>query len=193
MEPADRFPTPVLYGSPITPFPGTGLNYEYLWKELETLVMDLRSRGKEVPNEVVEDLKSARTLNSIQHVDPSSQASADVEDYLRRVETALINIAEYSEGKGYADEQLKRIQEAKARGLREAPKRQIGFVSGIPKGQDWVRVRVTELIDMKELDAMSRSLGLSNRKESEDVMIIHGSTEKLKVFMTQLTERVKRK
>ena len=169
------------------------MNYEYLWKELETLAMDLRSRGKEVPSEVVEDLKSAKTLISILHVDPSSEASADIEDYLRKVETALINIAEYSESKGYADERLKEIQETKARGLRESPKRQKGFVSGIPKGQDWVRVRVTELIDMKELDAMSRSLTLSNRKESEDAMIIHGPPEKLKVFMMQLTERVKRK
>ena len=169
------------------------MNYEYLWKELETLVMDLRSKGKTVPSEAVEDLKSAKTLISILHVDPSSQASADIEDYLRKVETALISIAEYSEGKDYADEQLKRIQEAKARGLREAPKKQVGFVSGIPKGQDWVRVRVTELIDMAELEAMSHGLGLSNRKESEDAMIIYGSPEKLKMFMTQLTERVKRK
>ena len=49
----------------------------------------MRSKGKEIPPEVVEDLKSAKTLMTIQRVDASSLIMDDVEDYLRRTEAAL--------------------------------------------------------------------------------------------------------
>jgi hypothetical protein len=169
------------------------LSYEYLWKELEALVVELRSKGKDVPKDVVEDLKSARTLMSIQRVDPSSPVGLDVEEYLRMTEAALMSSAEYHFGKRYADQWLRRLEEAKAKGLRETPKRQVGFVAGIPKGNDWVRVKVTELIDMKELDSMAEGLGLSKRIEEEDTMLLYGPPEKVKAFMKELTERVKRK
>jgi hypothetical protein len=169
------------------------LDYEYLWKELEALVIELRSKGKDVPKDVVEDLKAARTLMTIQRVDPSSPVGADVEDYLRMTEAALMSSAEHHFGKEYADKWLRRLEEAKEKGLREAPKRQVGFVTGIPKGDDWVRIKVTELMDMKELDSMAQGLGLSKRVEAEDAMLLYGRPEKVKVFMKELTERVKRK
>lgn len=169
------------------------MNYEYLWKELEALVIELRSKDKSVPNEVVEDLKSARTLMSIQTIDPSSQINVDVEDFLIRTEMALISDAESHFGKNYADKWFRRMQEAKSKESNDTNKKRISFVTGIPKGEDLVRVRVSELIDMLDLVTMCGSLGLACRKENKDTIIIHGSPEKIKVFMRQLTEKVKRK
>ena len=169
------------------------MNYEYLWRELEALVIDMRSKGKEVPNEVVEDLKSAKTLITIQSVDPSSSVNVDVEDYLRRTEAALMSNAEYYWGKEYAEQWLRRIQDAKARGLREYPKKQVGFVSGIPKRDEWVRVKVTDLVDPKVLDVIAQAVGLSKRVGSADTVLFYGSPEKVKSFIKQLTEKVKRK
>ncbi|MCJ7770903.1 DUF2096 family protein, partial [Candidatus Bathyarchaeota archaeon] len=116
------------------------MNYEHLWKELEALVIDTRSRGKEIPPEVVEDLKSAKTLMTIQRVDPSSPIMEDVEDYLRRVEAALLTYAENDFGKEYSDHWFQRIQEAKAKGLQETARTQVGLVTGIPRDQQWIRV-----------------------------------------------------
>jgi hypothetical protein len=169
------------------------LNYEYLWKDIEALIIDLRSKGKSVPNEIVEDLKSAKTLMTIKDIDPLSQINAEVEDLLRRTEIALISDAESQLGKNYADKWLIRIQEAKSKEPEEIHKRKIGFVTGIPKGEDWVRVRVSELIDMLDLVQVSSSLGLAYRKENKETIIIHGSPEKIKVFMRQLTEKIKGK
>ena len=169
------------------------MNYEYVWKELEALVVELRSKGKDVPEEAVENLKAAKTLMTIQRVDPSSPAGADVEQYLGMTEAALMSSAEYHFGREYADRWLSRIEDAKAKGLNEIPKRQVGFVAGIPKGEDWVRVKITELVDMKELVSMADSLGLSKRREAEDTMLLHGQPEKVKAFLRQLTEKVRRK
>lgn len=169
------------------------MNYEYLWKALEALAVELRSKGREVPQDVIEDLKAARTLMSIQRVDPSSPAGADVEEYLRRTEAALISIVEYHFGKEYADRWIERLEDAKAKGLGETPRRAVGFVVGVPKGEDWVRVRVSELIDMQELESMTRALGLANRREAEDAMLIYGPPEKVKTFLKQLTERTRRR
>lgn len=169
------------------------MNYEYLWKELEALAIELRSKSKDVPNEVIENLKAAKTLMTIQRVDPSSPVSEDIEEYLRMTEAALMSNAEYSIGKDYVDRWLRRLEEAKAKGLREVPKRQVGFVAGIPKGNDWVRVRVSELMDMKELDSIAHSLGLSKRIEAEDTVLLYGPPEKTKAFLRELTEKVKRK
>ncbi len=169
------------------------MNYEYLWKELEALIIDLRSKGKRVPIEVVEDLKSSRTLMTIQTIDLSSQINAEVEDLLRRTEIALLSDAESYLGKNYADKWLRRIQESKSKEPNDTQKRRSSFLTGIPKGEDWVRVRVSELIDMMDLVQMSSSLGLACMKENEDMIIIHGSPERIKVFMRQLAGKVKRK
>jgi hypothetical protein len=169
------------------------LNYEHLWKELEVLVIDMRSKGKEIPPEVVEDLKSAKTLMTIQRVDPSSPIMDDVEDYLRRTEAALLPNAENDFGKEYSNHWLQRIQEAKAKGLTETVRTQVGLVTGIPRDKEWVRVRVTELIDMAELKSMTNSLGLSFREEANDTAIVFGQHENVKAFLRELTARVKKK
>lgn len=169
------------------------MNYEYLWKELEFLVIELRSKDKRIPKEVVEDLKSARTLMTIQKINPSSPIKAEVEDFLSRTEMALLSHAEFYLGKKYADKWFRRIQEAKSKDSNYTDEKKLSFVTGIPKGEDMVRVRVSELIDMPSLVKMSSSLGLEYRKENKNVIIIHGSPEKIRVFMRQLTEKVKRK
>jgi len=40
---------------------------------------------------------------------------------------------------------------------------------------------------------MADSLGLSKRREAEDTMLLHGQPEKVKAFLRQLTEKVRRK
>jgi len=169
------------------------LNYEYLWKELEAMVIELRSKGKDVPKDAIENLKAAKTLMSIQRVDPSSTAGEDVEEYLRMTEAGLMSSIEYYFGRENAEQWLLRLVEARERGLHETYERQVGFVAGVPKGEDWVRIRITELVDAKELDSMVRGLGLSKRVEAEDTVLLHGPPEKVKAFMKQLTERVRRK
>jgi hypothetical protein len=172
---------------------GFTLNYEHLWKELEALVIDMRSKGKEISPEVVEDLKSAKTLMTIQRVDPSSPITGDVEDYLGRVEAALLPYAENDFEKEYSEHWLQRIQEAKAKGLQETVRTQVGLVTGIPKDKQWIRVRVAELIDMAELKSMTDSLGLSFREEANDAVIVFGQPESVKAFLRELTARVKKK
>ena len=153
----------------------------------------MRSKGKEIPPEVVEDLKSAKTLMTIQRVDASSLIMDDVEDYLRRTEAALLPNAENDFGKEYSNHWLQRIQEAKAKGLTETVRTQVGLVTGIPRDKEWVRVRVTELIDMAELKSMTNSLGLSFREEANDTAIVFGQPENVKAFLRELTARVKKK
>ena len=152
----------------------------------------MRSKGKEMRPEVVEDLKSAKTLMTIQRVDPSSPIVEDVEDYLRKVEAALLTHAENDFGKEYSDHWFQRIQEAKAKGLQETVRTRVGLVTGIPKDKQWIRVRVTELIDMAELKSMTNSLGLSFREEANDTAIVFGQPESVKAFLRELTARVKK-
>ena len=169
------------------------MDYEYLWKALEALALDLRSKGKDVTQDVIDDLKAAKTLMSIQRVDPSSPVASDVEEYLRKVEAALLSNAEYDVGSEYADQWLSRLEEAKKKGAHEIPQRRAGFVAGVPKGNDWVKVTVTELVDMRELEKMASGLDLSNRRESEDTVRVYGQPEKVKAFIRQLAEKTKRK
>ena len=153
----------------------------------------MRSKGKEMRPEVVEDLKSAKTLMTIQRVDPSSPITGDVEDYLGSVEAALWTCAENAFEKEYSDYWLQRIQEAKAKGIQETVRTRVGLVTGIPKDKQWIRVRVTELIDMAELKSMTSSLGLSFREEANDTAIVFGQPESVKAFLRVLTNKVKRK
>ena len=101
--------------------------------------------------------------------------------------------AENDFGKEYSNHWLQRIQEAKAKGLIETVRTRVGLVTGIPRDKEWVRVRVTELIDMAELKSMTNSLGLSFREEANDTAIVFGQPENVKAFLRELTARVKKK
>ena len=170
------------------------LNYEYLWKVLEELIVDFTKKGVTVPQELVDDLKSARTLINIHRVDPAAlEIATDIELNLAQIESNLLYFAESDVSAEYADRCLKRIDEARKRGLSEERKATSRFVSGVPKGKQWIRISVSDMISDKEMDGMLKELNLSCKPQDDGYLLIYGKDEDLKTLVKEISKRIKGK
>lgn len=168
------------------------MNYEYLWKALEELIVELKKRRVTVIPELVADLKSARTLIKIYSTDPTAiEVATDIERFLEKIEANLIYLARSDVGEEYGDDCLKRVHEARMRGLREKAKIPTTFVSGVPKGAHWIRFKISDLIDDKEVDMLLEKLGLLGAMQEDGYLLIHGKKESVKAFIREVSEKIK--
>lgn len=170
------------------------MNYEHLWKVLEELFVELTNKGVAVPEELLDDLKSAKTLITIYNTDPTAlEAATQIEMYLSNVESNLMYLTESDLGKKYADKCLERIHEARQRGLGEKVTVPSKFVSGVQKGEHWIRINISNIISNKELDSLLKKLNLSSKPQEDGYVLVHGKEENVKAFIKEISERIREK
>jgi len=167
------------------------MNYEYLWKTLEELIGELTRNGVTVPRELVDDLKSAKTLINIHKVDPTVlDIATEIELYLGKIESNLLYLAELDVGKEYADECLRRIYDARRRGMGEQVAVTPRFVSGVPKGEYWIRIKASDLISEGDLGELLEKLNLSSKPQRNGYLLIHGKEENVKALIKEVGEKI---
>lgn len=165
------------------------MDYEYVWKILEELMLKLTEKKITFPQELIDDLKSAKTMMNIYRTDPTSlEITTNIEFYLEKIEADLLHIAETELGKKYADQYLKRIDDARTKDLGKRATVLPTFVSGIPKGDHWIRIDPKNLIDNKEVDKLLQKLDLSSKKQKDGYILVHGKEENVKAFLKEVNE-----
>lgn len=170
------------------------MNYEYLWSVLEELIVELRSKGVPVAPELMDDLKSAQTFINIYRTEPTAlEIATKIALYLDKVESNLLYLAESDIGEDYAKEYMRRISEARMKGLREKATVKPRFVSGVPKGEHWIRIEVSDLLSEKELNTLIERYGLSSKTQDNGYLLIHGRKENVKTFIKEVSEKIEKK
>ena len=170
------------------------MNYEHVWKVLEQLILDLRRNGVTITAELMDDLKSAQTYINIAKTDPTAfNILTDIELYLDKVESNLMYLAETDMGEAYATEWLRQVSEARATGLREAPQDKPKFVSGVPKGDHWVRLQVSDLIAEADVNPLIDRFNLSTIPQENGYLLVHGKSEDVKALLKEITAKITKK
>ncbi|UCH01627.1 MAG: DUF2096 family protein [Candidatus Bathyarchaeota archaeon] len=167
------------------------MNYEYLWTVLEELIVALKGKGVVVPHELVEDLKSAQTFINIYRTEPTAlEIATKIEMYLEKVEANLLYLAESDVGEEYAREYLKKVTEARMKGLHEKTTVKPSFVSGVPKDKHWIRINVSELISVEELDALIERHSLSSKLQENGHLLVYGNKADVKEFIKAISDKI---
>jgi hypothetical protein len=169
------------------------LNYDALWKTLDALLIEVRRKGSTVAQDVVDDLKSARTLINIYAADPTSTDTlAQIEDYLRRVESSLLFLAEADHGTAYAEAIMARLGTARTLGDDPAPPEVPRFIPGITPGQHWVRIDTRDTIDRAALTALAADMGLTLTMQGAHHAVIRGDKATVTRLLQRVTEQTRR-
>ena len=168
------------------------LNYEYLWKALEALAIELKGTGL-VVQEAIQDLKSAKTLFTSQQANPDSPAAVEAQLYLDKAEANLLSLAESCQGRKYADNWQNVIEEARQKGMGETSKPLRSFVPGVPKGQDWVRLKTSDLVSAKDIRATAARLGLECKPHETESILVYGKSDEIKKFIREISEKARPK
>jgi len=173
------------------------MGYGEIWKILDDLIIEFRKRGENVPPNVIEDLRAAKTMIQVLKADPTRTENVpSIEMYLENVESHLIFTSQKF-GPKFAESWMRKLYEAR-KTVRMGEEEKAWeptskFVPGLPRGQKWVRVQVSAETPKNEMKKLAAECGLSTRMQTDGYMLIYGDGAKLKLFVQKTGEKLGRK
>jgi hypothetical protein len=173
------------------------LGYSETWKILEEIIVELRKKGQPAPENVMSDLKSAKTLIKLMDTgEDRGEIGPKVEQYLASVEANLVTEAQRIFPPERIDAWLRRLEASSCdvcAGQPQTPtKEESRFVPGLPRDQKWVRVTPITSLPQEKLQQLAEESNLSFKAEKDGHLIVYGKAEDIREFvkkMTKLTSR----
>jgi hypothetical protein len=165
------------------------MNFEEKWKVLADLLIELQEKGEKIPADVVNDLRSAKTLIQVLKADRTHIENAPkIDTYLRSVESYTIFTAE-KHGSDMVEEWLKKLKETKKVETEEKPEATSRFIPGVPRDKNWVRIQISEDTPARDVEKLVEAAGLFRKMDENGHMLVYGNQENIKSFMKSMTER----
>jgi hypothetical protein len=166
------------------------MNFDRASKKMEELMLDLMQRGVSVPQHMRDDMGACRTQIGIASADDSNiEAQMQVVVLLQNTETNLLLLADTAAGGAYADEWQQKIREAYEEPKGPVPKAH--YVSGIPKGEPWIRIQPSVLASEEEINSLLLQYSLAHRQQEDGYWLIYGNKEDIRGFLEEVRKRVK--
>lgn len=163
------------------------MSYNKKWKVLADLLAELQESGGKIPADVINDLRSAKTMIQVLKADPAHTENVfQIETYLRNVEAYAIPTFE-KHGKEKVEEWLKKLEEPK-RIENNEKKDEYRFVK-VPRDNDWMRIQISEDIPGEEIKNLVKEKGLSYRIQKKGYMLVYGNREDIKALVKKLAEQ----
>jgi len=168
------------------------MGYLAVWKVLEEMVADFKTRGVTVPAEVVGELKSAKTIINVLEAGPCRGENAQkVEEYLTNIESYLLTEGQRRFGQAYVEEGLRRAD--KARRVTVDKEKETRFITNMPRGQKWIRLTISEELPAQELKTLAEQSHLSHEARTDGSVVVFGPDPNLKNFVRKIAARHKSK
>lgn len=162
------------------------MGHSAVWKIQEEMIADLRKREVAIPEKIMNDLKTAKTIIRISKADTSLEDTAqNIETYLANIESFLITEAEKLCGTEYADEWLRKLD--KAGKTADEPEDNTRFVPGFPREQKWIRVKPTDDLSLEMLKTMADELKLAYKAQHDGHLLVYGEDKPMKDFVKKMT------
>ena len=165
------------------------MNYDKKWKILADLITELKEQKKIVPVEIMNDLRSAKTIIQILKADPTSvETISRIEKYLRNIESYVISTGEEL-NKTIAENWLKKLKDKKME-KTEKINEKTTFIHGIPRNEKWVRIKISTVVIPENLKKIAKANNLTYKKQKNDHIIVHGDPKNIKKMIKTITEHV---
>lgn len=164
------------------------VSYEEKWNCLADLLIELHKRDEKIPAEVMNDLRSAKTMIKVLRADTThTENISRIETYLRRVESYGIFTAE-KYGTDLVEEwlkKLKKIEKVKGKEKKVASR----FIFGVPRDKNWVRIEISEDISSEDIRKLIKESEVSYKMQENGYIFVYGKGENIKSFMKRMTEK----
>ena len=173
-------------------------NYQAAAKVLDELMIELIGRGVQIPDHVVGGIRSGRSFVSITLRQPDEEVARQAMIALQNVEMNLLSLAEQVGGGDYAEEWQRRVNDAYAQECvytRSAPPPSAAkFVSGVPKGEYWIRIEEAELLPVKdELERLLADFELATIAQEDGYLLLYGKKENVSSFLKDIRQKIGKK
>jgi hypothetical protein len=157
------------------------------WKLLEDMMLELKKTGLEIPPKVIEDLRAAKSMIKLSCTAGShGEAIQKAEEYHANIEAYLVTEGQKVFGSERVDDWLKRLEEAIV-GVCEEPESEDNFVTGVPRDQRWVRIEPIHNLSAERIGQMAKEQNLEIKQQKHGKLLVHGQVESIKDFIKKMT------
>ncbi len=159
------------------------------WKLLEDMLIAVKKQGVTIPDSIVEDLRSAKSMIQLSCMEESGEAVQKAEEFTSKVEAFLVTEAQKVFGSEVVDGWLRQLEEAGVEPVCVMPAKveEGKFVVGVPRDQKWVRVTPMENLSAEKIVEMAKLANLQVNSQSDGRLVIYGKPEDLKGFVSKMT------
>jgi len=165
------------------------MSYEENWKVLADLLTELRKKGEKIPPDVMNDLRSAKTMIQILKANQTHlEGIPRIETYLRNVESFAVLVAQEKLGTEFVERWLRKLEKAKKTEIEEE-KVTPRFVPGLPRDKNWVRVQISEDTPKEDVETLVKKNKLSCKMQKNGYMLVYGNGESIKSFVKKMAEK----
>jgi len=174
------------------------MGYGEIWKILDELIIEFRKRDEDIPANVIEDLRAAKTMIQVLKADLArTENIPSIEMYLGNVESYLIFTADQKFGAEFAENWMQKLREAR-KTIRVGEEEKAWepsskFVPGVPRDKKWLRVQISAETPESEIKKMAGEFGLSTRMQTDGYVLVYGDEEQLKLFVQKTGEKLRRR
>jgi hypothetical protein len=158
---------------------------------LEEIIKELRRIGQTIPENVMNELKSARTMMEINFTAKTGKGEMDpkIDTYLETTEAYLINEADKHLAPEKVQDWLQKLELATCDSCVTIvkPKPESRFIAGVPRDQKWIRVQSIESMPLQKLKVMASETQLGFREENDTHLIVYGTPENIQAFVKKMT------
>ena len=166
------------------------MSYEEKWKVLADLLTELRKKGEKIPTDIMNDLRSAKTMIQILKVDPTHIENIPrIETYMRKVEYHAIFTAQEKLGTEFVERWLRKLEKAKKVKIEGKEEVSLRFVSGLPRDKNWVRVQISKDTPKEDVKRLAKENKLLCKMQKNGYMLVYGSEESIKSFVKKIAEK----
>ena len=166
------------------------MSYEENWKVLADLLTELRKKGEKIPTDIMNDLRSAKTMIQILKADPTHIENIPrIETYLRNVESHAIFTAQKKLGTEIVELWLRKLEKAKRIKIEEKEEVSPRFVPGLPRDKKWVRVQISKDTPKEDVERLAKENKLSCKMQKNGYMLVYGNEESIKSLVKKMAEK----
>jgi hypothetical protein len=163
------------------------MSYEENWKVLADLLTELRKKGEKIPTDVMNDLRSAKTMIQILKADPTHIENIPrIETYLRNVESYAVLVAQEKLGTEFVERWLRKLEKAKKTEIEEKEEVTTRFVLGLPRDKNWVRVQISKDTPREDVESLVKENKLSCKIQKNGYILVYGNGKSIKSFVKKM-------
>jgi hypothetical protein len=164
------------------------------WKVLEEMLIALEKKGIVIPENILSDLRSAKSMIKLHCTSAKGAGDAlqKAEELSANVEAYLAEEAQKVFGSKKVDEWLRRLEDANIQ-VCEEPTIENNFVTGVPKDQKWLRVVPIKELPAERLLQIAEEQKLNIKAEKDGRLLVYGQPEGIKAFVKKMTAEATKK
>ncbi len=162
-----------------------------IWKTLEDLLIELRKKTVQIPINILEDLRAAKSMIELSsNEDAPKETIAKAQVYITNVEAYLISQAQKVFEPTVVDNWLKRLKGANKQETKTniSPSR---FIVGVPRDQQWIRIETdNNKLSEKYILKIAEKWHCTVNKQTDGRLMVYGQLDAVKEFVKQITVEI---